>query len=94
MSKKVNFSLKPVWDKIVFTLKKWLYEEWELEIYFTGKKTITGDGLVVEETDSKIYHIKKIKKMTPKHMIFVKTDGLLCEIKVTNPMDYRLTKVL
>ena len=39
------------------------------------------------------YQERKMKKLTPKHIVFVDMDKRLVEIKVTEPVGYTLKKV-
>lgn len=84
---------KKLWQKIKDTLRLWFTEEWELTVYFPGPSTITGDGHVVTSQVPATYRVKKIKKLTPKHIAFIDMDKRLVEIKVVEPVGYTLRKV-
>jgi hypothetical protein len=79
-------SLKEWW------LKFW-YEEFELTVFFQGKTTILPDGSRVTEGAPKTWRVKNIKKLSPKHIIFIDIDKRKHEIKTTEPVGYNLTKI-
>jgi len=73
-------------------LKFWL-EEFELTIFFPGKTTILADGSRVTEGAPKTWRVRNIKKLSPKHIVFIDIDKRKHEIKTTEPVGYNLTKI-
>ena len=74
-------------------LKRLLYEEWEITIFYPAETRVLADGTRVESLKPKTYRAKALKKISEKHFKFVDTDGVLHEIKVVNPVGYVIKKV-
>ena len=79
--------------KLLDWFKKLFLERWELVIYFPGEVRTLEDGTKVEKYAPKTYQVKKVKKLTEKHMIFIEENGNLHEVRVVSPVGYDLTKV-
>jgi len=90
---KLSTAASNSWQKFKNLLRLWFTNEWELTVYYNGQSTITGDGHVVTSKTPVTYNVKKIKKLSPKHILFVDTDKRLVEIKVIEPVGYTLKKV-
>lgn len=89
----IDAALKTCWQKIKDLCRLWFTDEWELTVYYTGQSTITSEGHVVTTKSPEIYNVRKMKKLTPKHIVFIDMDKHLVEIKVTEPVGYTLRKV-
>tara|TARA_Y100000287_G_scaffold119974_1_gene96586 strand:+ start:784 stop:1023 length:240 start_codon:yes stop_codon:yes gene_type:complete len=74
-------------------LKRLLYEEWEITIFYPAETRVLADGTRVESLKPKTYRAKALKKISEKHFKFIDTDGVLHEIKVVNPVGYDIKKV-
>lgn len=79
-------------SKIKNWLKKLFFEEYELTIFFKGETKVLLDGARIESYAPKTYFVKKIKKISDKHFIFVDTYNNRHEIKTTDPVGYDLIK--
>ena len=73
-------------------LRFWL-EEYELTVFFPGKTTIMPDGARITEGAPKTWRVAKIKKLSPKNIVFIDTDKRKHEIKTVEPVGYNLTKI-
>ena len=82
-----------MWNKV----KNWwltlIKEEYELTIYFPGKTELLENGARIESADPKTYRAKAIKKLTPKHIIFIDLEGRKHEVKTVNAVGYDITKI-
>jgi|TARA_S200002703_G_C3787134_1_gene242745 hypothetical protein len=82
-----------MWNKI----KNWwltlIKEEYELTIYFPGKTELLENGTRILSADPKTYRAKAIKKLTPKHIIFIDLEGRKHEVKTVNAVGYDITKI-
>ena len=78
-------------------IKHWwltlIREEYELTIYFPGKTEVLESGARIESADPKTYKAKAIKKLTPKHIIFIDLEGRKHEVKTVNAVGYDITKI-
>lgn len=83
--KKENFFIK-LWNKLT-------KEEWELTVLFPGESKFLPDGTRVTSGAPKTYRLKKLQKLTNKHIIFIDTEGRRHEINVVEPVGYSLIKV-
>jgi len=81
-----------MWAKIVEWIRNLFREEWELTIYFPGNTTLLPDNSRVFTHNPKTYQVKKIRKLTPKHMIFIEVGGIKHEVKTIEPVGYDLRK--
>ena len=82
-----------MWNKV----KNWwltlIKEEYELTIYFPSKTELLENGARIESADPKTYRAKAIKKLTPKHIIFIDLEGRKHEVKTVNAVGYDITKI-
>ena len=85
--------MKKLWEKIKRKLRIWITEEWELTVYFNGDTTITPEGNMLTCKIPATYRVRKIRKLSPKHISFIDMDKHLVEIKVVEPVGYTIKKV-
>ena len=83
----------PMLNKIKHWWLTLIREEYELTIYFPGKTEVLESGVRIESADPKTYKAKAIKKLTPKHIIFIDLEGRKHEVKTINPVGYDITKI-
>jgi hypothetical protein len=82
-----------MWNKIKHWWLTLLKEEYELTIYFPGKIELLENGSRIETIDPKTYRAKAVKKLTPKHIIFIDLEGRKHEVKTVNSVGYDITKI-
>ncbi len=68
-------------------------EEYVLTIYFPDKIEKKPDGSTVQGFAPKTFNCKAIKKLSDKNIIFIDTDNIKHEVKVTQPVGYDLKKI-
>jgi len=51
------------------------------------------DGARITEGAPKTWRVAKIKKLSPKNIVFIDTDKRKHEIKTVEPVGYNLTKI-
>ena len=68
-------------------------EQWQLTVYFPGETKILPDGTRIDSGAPQVYNVTKIIKMSHTHMIFIDTDKIRTEIKLTAPVGYTLRKI-
>ena len=74
-------------------LKTLFLEEYELTVFFKGETKVLADGTRIESGAPKTFRVKKIKKLSEKHIIFIDVDKKRHEIKTTEPTGYNLIKI-
>lgn len=74
-------------------IKLWFTEEYELTIFFPGPAQVMPDGTRIESGNPKTYTCKSIKKITPKHIIFIDMENKRHEIKTVQPVGFNLKKI-
>lgn len=72
-------------------IKKWIKDIF-LEVYVLTIWYKEGNDFEIKIT-KRVYNMKKIKKATPKHVIGIKSDGNMLEIKTVEPFDYQIEKI-
>lgn len=82
-----------MWNKIKHWWLTLIKEEYELTIYFPGKIELLENGSRIETIDPKTYRAKAVKKLTPKHIIFIDLEGRKHEVKTVNSVGYDITKI-
>jgi len=82
----------PRWS-IIQHIKEFFLEKYELTIFFPGEVHIQLDGTRIETFAPKKYYAKTIKKLSPKHIIFIDTANIRHVIQVTSPVGYSLKKI-
>jgi hypothetical protein len=96
--------MRHMWHKFKIRLRKfreWFYRilrklfcnEWELTVFFSGETTILQDGSRITSHSPKSYRCKKMIKLSPKHIVFIRVDNTKHEIKTTEPVGYDLRKI-
>ena len=80
-------------EKLRNFFKKLFLERWELTIYFPEETKVLPDGTRLETVSPKTYIVKRIKKLSHLHMIFIEENGMRHEIKVVHPVGYDLRKI-
>jgi len=76
------------------SIKKWLHDEWELTIFFPGETVEQPDGTKVSKENPQTFKVKKIKKISETHFVFIDTEGCKNTFKLLQPVGYHLKKVL
>jgi hypothetical protein len=69
--------------KITDVWKALFQEEYEIVVYLNKKLT-----------KKNTYAAKKVIKSSPKHFVWVGTDGKKHELKFVNPVNYHITKLI
>ena len=72
-------------------IKKWIKDIF-LEVYVLTiwyKESADFETKIIK----RVYNMKKIKKATPTHVIGLKLDGNMLEIKTVEPFDYQIEKI-
>lgn len=82
----------PRWSLLRW-IKEFIFEQYELTIFFVGTVHILQNGARVETFSPKKYYAKSIKKLTEKHIIFIDTANIRHDIKVITPVGYSLKKI-
>jgi hypothetical protein len=72
-------------------IKKWIKDIF-LEVYVLTIWYKEGNEFETKIT-KRVYNMKKIKKATAKHVIGIKSDGNMLEIKTVEPFDYQIEKI-
>lgn len=74
-------------------LKTLFLEEYELTIFFKGETKVLADGTRIESGAPKTFRVKKIKKLSEKHIVFIDVNKQRHEVKTTEPVGYNLVKI-
>ena len=80
-------------DRIVIYIKTLFLEEYVLTIYFPDKIQKNPDGSTIQGFAPKTFNCKAIKKLSDKNIVFIDTDDIRHEVKVTQPVGYDLKKI-
>ena len=62
-------------------------------IYFPDKIQKNPDGSTIQGFAPKTFNCKAIKKLSDKNIVFIDTDNIRHEVKVTQPVGYDLKKI-
>jgi hypothetical protein len=82
----------PRWSLVQY-IKEFFLEKYELTIFFQGEVHVQLDGTRIETFTPKTYYAKKIKKLSPKNIVFIDTANIRHVIQVTTPVGYSLKKI-
>jgi len=74
-------------------LKKLLYEEYEVTIWFVKEVGKTKDGVSRKVKSKKVFSLKKISTKKPNHFKGIDTAGNPIEIRTSEPFDYQIKKI-
>lgn len=67
-----------------------IYREYEVTVWFDGNVVIDSNGNKLTNLVSKTYNVKKIVKLSAKHIVLIDHDDNRIEVKTVTPVGYNI----